>query len=432
MEKLRQQVRKARGRMNMQTFVGIVAWSLFAWLVVAVIALAVPKIWALGWSHEAARTYAWTVALGSLGLGLATAAVWTWVRRRGDLEAALEIDHRFGLKERISSTLALSPEDLQTEAGQALLADAVRRVERIDVGEQFGVKANWMAVLPLLPAVLVFVLAVVVPNASKDNQGTAQAKIVEVQPEVKTALDDLRKKIADKQKQAKDGDLDEADDFLKEMQKGLDSIREKSGDRKQAMVQLNNLARQMKDQASKMREADDIKKQMNNLKDINQGPADKLKSALEDGDFDKAADEMTDLQEKLKNGELAEKEQEQLKQQMQQMQDKLQQMVDAHAQAKQDMKDQIEKAKQDGDLQKAGQMQQKLDQLQQQQEAMDQLQQMANKLGQAAQAMEQGDQAGRSNSLLNYKNNLKTCSRWKSSWKRWKRPSTKSPTPRRR
>ena len=52
---------------------------------------------------------------------------------------------RFGLKERVSSTLALSPEERESAAGQALVADAVRRVEQIEVSERFGVTfSRWI------------------------------------------------------------------------------------------------------------------------------------------------------------------------------------------------------------------------------------------------------------------------------------------------
>ena len=56
------------------------------------------------------------------------------------------------------------------------------------------------------------------------------------------------------------------------------------------------------------------------------------------------------------------------------------------------VKKQIEQAKQQGDLQKAGQLQQKLDQMAQQQAAAQQMQQMAQQLQKAQEALKQGDQ----------------------------------------
>ena len=399
MDKLQQQVRKARGRLNLQQFMSILTWSAFAWLIVAAIALAVPKFWVLDLGENAA-TYTWTVIIGGCVAGLLTAAIWTYLQRRSDLEAALELDHRFGLKERISSTLALTPEDLETEAGQALVHDAVRRVERLDVGDQFRVRSNWLALLPLAPAVVLFVLAVFVPDAVKKDDGTAQANAVEVKAQIKTAEEDLRKRMAERRKEAEEQGLKDAEQLFNKLEDGLDGMHEKTkGDRKQAMVELNNLAKRIKDRKQLLKDSDQIKKQMNNLKDLNKGPADKLADALKDGAFDQAGDELKKLADKIKNGELNEQEQQQLKEQMEQMQQKLQQLADAHEQAKEDLKEQIEKAKQEGDLGKAGDLQQKLEQLEQQQPAMDKLQQMANQLGQAAQNMQQGGQQAAADQL---------------------------------
>ena len=43
---------------------------------------------------------------GSLAVSLVVAALVTYFGRKGKLDAAIEIDHRFGLKERVSSCLS--------------------------------------------------------------------------------------------------------------------------------------------------------------------------------------------------------------------------------------------------------------------------------------------------------------------------------------
>jgi hypothetical protein len=393
MEKLHQQVRRARSRLNLQSFMGLVTWSVFAWMILAVVALAVPKLWVLGFDARYSQIYAWSVFGGAVALGLATAGVLAWLRRRNELEAAIELDHRFGLKERISSTLALTPDELDTEAGQALLADAVRRVERIEIGEKFGVRADWKAALPLVPALIVFALALFVPDAIKTEDAAASARNVEIRKQVKTATENLKKPIKDLKKEAEEKGLKDAEAVFDKLEHGLENLGEKDkADKKQAMVQLNNLAKQIKERSERLKDSEGIKQQMNDLKDLKQGPADKMANALKEGDFKQAVDEMKKLEEKLQQEGLSEKEAEQLKDQLQQMQDKLQNMADAHQQAQQTLKEQIEKAKDQGDLAQANQLQQKLDQMQQQQQSMEKLQQMAQQLGQAAQSLEQGDQ----------------------------------------
>jgi hypothetical protein len=393
MDKLHQQVRRARGRMNLQSFLGVLIWSIFAWLIVAAVALGVPKLWAVGFAAATAQIYTWSIVGGAVALGLATAGMITWLRRRNELEAAIELDHRYGLKERISSTLALTPEELHSEAGQALLNDALRRVERIDIGEKFGVRADWKAALPLVPALVVFVLAMFVPDAIKREDAEASARNVEIRKQVKAATENLKKPIKDLKQEAEEKGLTDAEAVFDKLEQGLENLANKDkADKKQAMVQLNNLAKQIKDRSDRLKDSDDIKQQMNDLKDLKQGPADNLADALKEGDFKQAVDEMKKLEEQLKQEGLGEKEQQQLKEQLQQMQEKLQNMADAQQQAQQSLKEQIEKAKEQGDLAQAGKLQQKLDQMQQQQQSMDKLQQMAQQLGQAAQSLEQGDQ----------------------------------------
>ena len=76
----------------------------------------------------------------------------------------VEIDRRYGLKERIASSLSLSTEEAETAAGKALLTDAIRAVGRIDVDEKFKIRFQRRAWLPLVPALLAFVLAMFVDN----------------------------------------------------------------------------------------------------------------------------------------------------------------------------------------------------------------------------------------------------------------------------
>ena len=47
MEEIKRQVGRARRRLIMQQFVSVAVWTLFAALLLAVIGLAVPKIWPL-------------------------------------------------------------------------------------------------------------------------------------------------------------------------------------------------------------------------------------------------------------------------------------------------------------------------------------------------------------------------------------------------
>ena len=64
----------------------------------------------------------------------------------------LEVDRRFGLKERLSSTLALSTDDADSSAGQALLEDAVHKAERIDIKREIRVSGPLAQLLATRPS----------------------------------------------------------------------------------------------------------------------------------------------------------------------------------------------------------------------------------------------------------------------------------------
>ena len=112
MDELRRQVRRAQRRLALQRLAGALGWCWFVGLLAAAVLIAVDKFHSLG-------VASWVWAAGALGVGLLAAlawAIWTW---RKPLDAAIEIDRRYHLKERVSSTLAM-PADLRaTEAGRA-------------------------------------------------------------------------------------------------------------------------------------------------------------------------------------------------------------------------------------------------------------------------------------------------------------------------
>src|SRR5262245_5801849 len=100
MEELTKQVTRARRRMTLQQFTKIAPWCLFATLLFAVIGLAIPKIFPLEITSttEGASIWFWSWAGGGMALGLLVAIAATWWVRRGAMDAAIEIDRRFGLK----------------------------------------------------------------------------------------------------------------------------------------------------------------------------------------------------------------------------------------------------------------------------------------------------------------------------------------------
>lgn len=390
MEEIKRQVSRARRRLITEQFLGVATWSLFAALLVSAIAIAIPKIWVVSFAGD---TWTWSWLGGGLGAGLLLACLWTYWIRRSAMEAALEIDRRFGLKERVSSTLSLEPGDLETEVGQALVSDAERRVARVNVREQFGVKMNWRALLPLAPA-LAAGLLLLAPNAEKPAEASHSATTsLAGKKQVVAALDAAKKQLQEKKKKMAESGLASLKDAMTELERVYDDLAKKDGvDRKEAMMKLNDLAKTLEKRRGDLGDKEALKDQLSKLKDLVPGPADKMAEALKEGNFQKAVKEAQELKNKLEKGELSEADQKKLAEQLKQVQEKLQQLGQAHEQAKQDLQKQIQEAKQQGDLAKAGKLQQKLDKLNAQNDQVEKMQQMAQQLAKAQQKLQQGDQ----------------------------------------
>ena len=388
MEEIKRQVGRARRRLILEQFVSVAVWTLFAALLLAVIGLAVPKIWPLSLDQQV-----WLMSWvgGSVAAGLLIAAIWTYAVRRSALEAAIELDIRYGLRERISSTLALTREEMESEAGRALMQDAVRRVERIDVREQFRVSPNWRLVLPLVPA-MVIVGLLFIPDAAAKKAEAAASQQADQKKVVKKAAQKLQQKLSEKAKQAEEEGLKDAD-LLKEMNKELNKLASKEGaDRKNALIKINDLQKEVAKRKAELGGADKLRKELDKLGKIEKGPAEALANAMKEGDFGKAKEELEKIKDDLKNGKLSKEEKEKLGNQLEQVQQKMQQLKEAQAEARKQLEQEIEKKIAEGNLGEAARMQQQLDEMQQQARQMDQvMDKLGDKLAQAAKALKEGE-----------------------------------------
>lgn len=405
MEQIQQQVASARRRLALQQFLTIAPWALFTSLVIAAIGIAIPKIWVL----NVAPVW-WS--LGWIGGGLAAAfllsILWTILVCRTNLDAAVEIDRRFGLKERVSSALSLSNEERETEAGRALIADATRRVEVLVVKERFGVAATWRALLPLGPALVVFALVALTTDAARE-QASAAADSAALREQIKKSTRELRDRLAKQQAEAKQKDLQEAAQLFKKLQQGLDDLDSTNQiDRKKALVKMNDLASEVAKRRDQLGDSNQAKNQFRRLNSISKGPADRMVNALQDGNFKKALEELKKISEKLNNAELTEEEKQKLADQLSQMQQKMQSMVDQQARAKQELQRQIQQKMTAGDVAAADKLQRQLDQLRQQDGQMERMQRLANSLGQCSECLQNGQAANASSQLARMASELES------------------------
>ncbi len=389
MDQLRKQVARARRRLIVEQFLGRLTWCLLGALVLAAIAVAAPRI-AMIPNLPAKWDLAWL--LGGIAAAIIATGVWTVLSNRSPLDAAIEIDRRFDLRKRIASSLSLSPDEQSSAAGRAVVNDALRAVQRIDVDEKFRVKIGRRAWWPLVPAAAVFLLVALVDNrqASSSIDPTVAAKS---EQQTKNALESLRKKLEEQRKKlAQEKGLKAADDLFKQIEQGTRDLAQKEKlDRSQAHVKLNDLAKQLEERRQKLGGEDALKEQLQKMKNLGAGPADRAAQAMKQGDWNKALHEIEKLAKEIHDGKLDKAAQQQLAKQLRQMKEKLEAAVENHQRAVDDLKKQIDQQKRQGNLAKAGELQQKLEQLQKQQPQMNRLQKLAQQMAQAQQGLEQGD-----------------------------------------
>ena len=186
--------------------------------------------------HAPAEWLRWVVA-GGLMLVATIAGVWLTVRRTpSKMAAALSIDQLFGLRERVVTSFALSPEEANTSAGQALLADVKDRVAKIKVSEKFPVRLPWVSALVPAGAAALALVALFYHPVFPDAQGAA-AENLPIAPEAKK---EINKK------------LDELVKKPKTPEKPTD--RPKSEDLKRLEAKLDEIAKQPRDTTKQLRD----------------------------------------------------------------------------------------------------------------------------------------------------------------------------------
>jgi hypothetical protein len=384
MAEIEKQVRRVMRRLNFQQFTELLVWCWVATLSLALCWIFAEKIW------RPLIEPAWITVAASLGLGfVAAVAIWIF-KRPGQVEAAVALDQAFGLKERVSSTLTLPSELRQTPAGLALIQDATKRVEVLDVGEKFGFHMPRTAWLPLIPAILVFL---VVSFVKFDKTSAAQAKTEasKEHDQVETAAKTLAKRFEAQRERMKDQGMGETETEkllaeLTKKTKDLEDTKEKDLDQKKGLSQFNQLQDTLKERRDKLGSAEQMQKQLEKLKlSSDKGPAEKFEQALKQGDFKKAINELNKIADQLQNGKLTPEEKKQLEKQLAQMKEQLQKMGNVEERKKQ-LEEQLKKA---GVPQE--QIKQELSKLDSQSGDMQKMQELAEKIGKMQEALAKDD-----------------------------------------
>ncbi len=381
MNQVQSKVRNARRRIMLAKFGQALCVTLFVALIVATVAIALPALRVMPVDFHQ-WVYSW---LGGCSLAaVLAAAVYTAVTAPSLESVASEVDRRFGLRERLSSSLTLDREEQDSDFGMALMADAEKRANQLDVSDRFSLKPSRLGWLPVaIVPVLAIVLMLVEPMSATSASSAGKSDPLEVQ-QVKTVASQLKKRLQQQRRKAEAEGLKDAEDLFEKMEADLDKITSRQDmNRKEAMIAMNDLKKQLEERRDQLGSSEQMRRAMSQMKGLESGPGEKVAKSIEKGEFGKAQDMVKQLASKMRDGTLSEQDKEQLKKQVEQMQKAMEKAAEAHEQQKKDLQRKIEQARSEGNGDEAAKMQQQLNQLQQKDSQM-------QRMGQMAEALEQG------------------------------------------
>ncbi len=320
---LERQVYRVRRRLFIQACLNrlAVAWT---------VALAGFAVWLLARPYVFAGAAPWMDwAVGGTFLVAATAwGIWRAVRLTPNAtQAALHLDERFGLRERVTTSLTLAPSMIATPAGQALLADASTRAAGLNVREKFPVKMGWIsALVPVAAAMVVAIAMFYQPVVNMAHGG--DASVTPVDPQIAKELEQKKNEFLNRPKAPPKPDSPPKPEDLQRLDAKLEEILKRpldtKKDIKERLAELTPLEEQLRkkyrDLAEKAQSLEDqlakLDKRDKDKGDKEQGLSKKFREALADNDFKEAKNEVERLSKKLKNNELKPDEQAQLQREM--------------------------------------------------------------------------------------------------------------------
>jgi hypothetical protein len=398
---INRQVSKARRLLWTQTILNTFAWCLIIAFSICFVGLLIPKIWFLPYNF-----IIWVWMLGSVVSAAVIAVAVSMLYRPSVMHSAIEIDRRFGLRERISSAIQLNGEEKLSPVGAALLNDATTKAERIEVKDHFPIKTApqtpWI-VLPILACTaLLWVPDAELPMLSKLPGGSAE-RLTNIKNQTKPILELIKKKRED----AEEKGLQEAADEFKKIEDKLKEFQKSENvDTKKMLSDFNEIKKEIERKKDSMGSSDSLKKALDNMKNIDKGPAEKIADALKDGNFDKASDELEKMLNQMKSGNLTDEQKKQLAKQLEQMQKAVEKAQENEKQAIEDAKKELAKAQNSGDLEKSAKLQKKIEQMEANAKKAKAIDAMKANMQKAQKAIQEGDEKAAQEALEGMKQDL--------------------------
>ena len=411
MEVIQKQVLRALRRLFFHSWLFWLNWALLACFSICFAGLLIPKIWHMDWEPSVQRdrwTRGWWIGAAITAL---IAATWiAWIRRPSALQAAVEIDQRYRLRERCASALSIDENQRHSPIGQALLQDAQKQVDRIDLRDHFPVRPAPQWAWIVLPLVACIALAWVPDAQPSANQALASSTVKE-STKVKNATEPILKAIQKKLQEAEEQEDLAAIEEYKRIEEQIKKLQSKVDlDAKEAIADLNEIKKELLEKKEALGDAAQMKKALESLKDLDKGPAENMAKALQEGDFEEAKNEMEKIVDALNSGKLEPEQAKQLEKQLEQMKDALEQARQKREELIQEAKNELSNAEREGNVEKTASLRKKLEKLQEGErmnQAMDKLQ---DQLEKAQEAMKSGDNQAASEAMQEIQDQLQELS----------------------
>jgi hypothetical protein len=396
MQKIELLARKARRRLILNGLLEVVPKNLLIYLSLAGIAIAVSKLWPIGVDGTT-----WFVASIAVALSASVihSMIWLIGHRPTLMQATMEIDRRYGLKERLSSALAIQTTESDSPLAVALQADALKKAETLDLRDNFPIRVTRPALWPLLPAACLAIFWFA-PNPISEAQQQALQNSQTSATQVKNATNPLLEQLRKKRMEAEEKGLTETAELFKQLESELDELQKKGTlEKSDVLSKLNDLKEKMEERRKEVGAGENLQKNLDKLKDLADGPAEELAKAMEKGDFDTAKEQVEQLRDKLLKDQLTPEEKQKLTEQLEQMEKALKEASEKNEAQKQELEKKLEAAKNAGDSQQAAELQRELDKLESSNAQMEKLQEIAQQLANAKESMQSGQTSEAANQL---------------------------------
>jgi len=310
-------------------------WDSLIWCWAGALVLAAG--WCLAEPHAlaAAPTWLrWSVAGGVGGAATILAvAIAVW-RRPSVLDTALSLDTRFGLKERVTTSVSLSEAEKCSPAGIALLGDVEEHIAKLEVRGGYPFALRWTALLvPVCGGLLALAALLYHPQTSEATAPGSLDQPIANAAQVEKEMKKLEKKPRE-QKKGEKATPESIAQFEDEMNKL--TVRPRNN-RKEAQELIKDATaleeKMMGHQRGLMDRREALKEQLQQMdrfekQEKTKGPAEDLQKAMKEGDLNKAKEEIEKLAKKLDENKLNDQEKEQLQKQIEDVKEKITRLAD--------------------------------------------------------------------------------------------------------